>query len=222
MNVILDALVISHFRIDHIAPQVLRAIPSSTPVFASSLAHGSILKLKHFDKVHHFGAYESPVSDSKNEHLPPWLNLGLLISRTDFAYDTPSVIISFGFGDTVQAIIYALHGIHPKNIGPIIQNKAKVLGLMAGLTAAKAITSHFIAYSGPQVLACVRAVEPKWWIMNHDDENINVSGSTVRALSMDVYDLKRVFKEEAGEGEVRGLEGTELVDLRQGESLAMV
>jgi hypothetical protein len=39
---------------------------------------------------------------------------------------------------------------------------------------------------------------------------------------MDEYTLERVLKEEAGDGEVRGLEETELVDLRQGDSVALV
>ena len=93
---------------------------------------------------------------------------------------------------------------------------------MCGLTATKTITGHLIAYGGPQALACVRAVKPRWWIKNHDDEHVNVFGLIGRALRMDEYTLNRVLKEEAGEGEVRDLEKTELVDLRQGESLAMV
>ena len=97
-----------------------------------------------------------------------------------------------------------------------------VLGLMSGLTATKTITGHLIAYGGPQALACVRAVKPKWWIKNHDDEHVNVFGLIGRALRMDEYDLDRVLKEEAGDGEMRGLEGTEFVDLRQGDSIALI
>jgi hypothetical protein len=132
------------------------------------------------------------------------------------------VIIAFQQDDTVHAIIYALHGIHPKELEPVLESKVSVRGLMCGLTATKTITGHLIAYGGPQALACVRAVKPKWWIKNHDDEHVNVFGLIGRALRMDEYTLERVLKEEAGEGEARGLEGTELVDLRQGESLAMV
>ena len=223
MKVVLDAVVISHFSIDHIAPQVLRAVPSSTPVFTSSLAHSSIVKLKHFDSVTEFGEYD-PTNWKANqiEHLPPWLSFGLLNPLADIAHQTPAIIMAFQHDNTTHAIVYALHGIHPKELEPITQSDVKVLGLMCGLTATKTITGHLIAYGGPQALACVRAVKPKWWIKNHDDEHVNVFGLIGRALRMDEYTLDRVLKEEAGEGEVRHLEKTELVDLRQGESLAMV
>jgi hypothetical protein len=65
-------------------------------------------------------------------------------------------------------------------------------------------------------------VKPKWWIKNHDDEHVNVFGLIGRALRMDVYDLDRVLKEEAGDGEMRDLEGTEFVDLRQGDYIALI
>lgn len=222
MKVVLDAVVISHFSIDHIAPQVLRAIPPSTPVFASSLAHSSIVKLKHFDDVFEFGVYDPSHANAQIERLPPWLNFGLLNPLADIAHQTPAVIITFTSEGTTHAIIYALHGIHPKELEPVLESNVEVLGLMCGLTATKTITGHLIAYGGPQALACVRAVTPKWWIKNHDDEHVNVFGLIGRALRMDVYDLDRVLKEEAGDGEVRGLEGTELVDLRQGDSIAVV
>jgi hypothetical protein len=77
-------------------------------------------------------------------------------------------------------------------------------------------------YRGPYVLACVRVVKPKWWIKNHDDDRGNVFGLIGRALRMDVYDLDRVLKEEAEDGDIRGLEGTEYVDLRQGDSVALL
>lgn len=219
---ILDAVVISHFSIDHIAPQVLLAIPPSTPVFASSLAHSSIVKLKHFETVHQYGAYDPSQPVTQNEHLPTWLQLGLLNPLADIAHQTPAVIITFTSEETSFAIIYALHGIHPKELTPVTQSKVEVLALMTGLTATKTITGHLIAYGGPQALACVRAVKPKWWIKNHDDEHVNVFGLIGRALRMDEYDLESVLKEEAGEGELRGLEGTEFVDLRQGDCLALI
>jgi hypothetical protein len=84
------------------------------------------------------------------------------------------------------------------------------------------IIGHLIANDGPQALPCVRAVKPKWWIKNHDDEHVHVFGLIGRALRMDVYDLDRVLKEEAGDGEMRGLEGTEYVDMRQGDGIALV
>lgn len=216
-------MVISHFSIDHIAPDVLRSVPPSTPVFASSLAHRPITALKHFDSVVEFGAYD-PTNWGANqiEHLPPWLSLGLLNPPADIAHQTPAVIIAFKHDTTVHAIIYALHGIHPKELEPITQSDVNVLGLMCGLTATKTITGHLIAYGGPQALACVRAVKPKWWVKNHDDEHVNVFGLIGRALRMDEYDLDRVLKEEAGDGEMRDLEGTEFVDLRQGDSIALI
>jgi len=39
---------------------------------------------------------------------------------------------------------------------------------------------------------------------------------------MDEYDLDRVLKEEAGDGTIRGLERTKFVDLREGESIALI
>ena len=220
----MDAVVISHFSIDHIAPQVLRTVPPSTPVFASSLAHSSIVKLNHFDTVVEFGTYDpSNWNANQLDHLPPWLSFGLLNPPADIAHQTPAVIIAFEHDSQVNAVIYALHGIHPKELEPITSNgNVKVLALMAGLTATKTITGHLIAHGGPQALACVRAVKPRWWIKNHDDEHVNVFGLIGRALRMDEYTLDRALKEEAGEGEARALEGTELVDLRQGDSLAMV
>jgi hypothetical protein len=222
----LDAVVISHFSIDHIAPLVLRIIPKTTPVFASSLAYSPIVKLKHFDTVIEFGTYDpTNWKASQVEHLPPWLSLGLLNPVADIAHQTPAIIIAFEHEKVVNAVIYALHGIHPKEIAPVIESgEVEVLGLMCGLTATKTITGHLITHGGPQALACVRALKPRWWIKNHDDEHVNVYGLIGKALRMDEYTLDRVLKEEAGDGdgEVRGLEGTEFVDLRQGESMAMV
>jgi hypothetical protein len=219
-------VVISHFSIDHIAPLVLRIIPKTTPVFASSLAYSPIVKLKHFDTVIEFGTYDpTNWKASQVEHLPPWLSLGLLNPVADIAHQTPAIIIAFEHEKVVNAVIYALHGIHPKEIAPVIESgEVEVLGLMCGLTATKTITGHLITHGGPQALACVRALKPRWWIKNHDDEHVNVYGLIGKALRMDEYTLDRVLKEEAGDGdgEVRGLEGTEFVDLRQGESMAMV
>jgi hypothetical protein len=180
--------------------------------------------LKHFDTIIEFGAYDPSnwKADSSIEQLPPWLNLGLLNPPADIAHQTPAVIIGFKHDQINYAIIYALHGIHPKELEPVMNDDTKVLALMCGLTATKTITGHLIAYGGPQALACVRAVKPRWWIKNHDDENVNVFGLIGRALRMDEYTLERVLKEEAGDGEVRGLEETELVDLRQGDSIALV
>jgi hypothetical protein len=39
---------------------------------------------------------------------------------------------------------------------------------------------------------------------------------------MDEYNLDRFPKEEAGNGDLRGLEGTEFVDSRQGDSIALI
>jgi hypothetical protein len=178
--------------------------------------------LKHFDSVVEFGAYDPTNWRPQIDNLPPWLSLGLLNPPADIAHQTPAVIIAFQQDNTVCAIIYALHGIHPKELEPITKSDVNVLGLMCGLTATKTITGHLIAYGGPQALACVRAVKPKWWIKNHDDEHVNVFGLIGRALRMDVYDLDRVSKEEAGDGEMRGLEETVFVDLRQGDSIALV
>jgi hypothetical protein len=220
----LDAVVISHFSIDHIAPLVLRSVPPTTPVFASSLAYSSITKLRHFDTVVEFGTYDpTNWKASQVEHLPPWLSFGLLNPAADIAHQTPAVIIAYEHEKSVQAVVYALHGIHPKELAPVVENgEVEVVGLMCGLTATKTITGHLIAHGGPQALACVRALKPRWWIKNHDDEHVNVYGLIGRALRMDEYTLERALKEEAGDGDVKALEGTELVDLRQGESMVMV
>lgn len=221
-----DAVVITHLSIDHLVPHVLREIPSSTPCFVSAIASDRVEKLGHFDTVTTFGTHD-PTNwrACQVEGMPSWISLGLLDPVADIKSQTPAVIISFESGPRVSAVIYALHGIEPEELEPIIKHgELEILGFMAGLTATKLVFGPRIAFGATKTVACLRSLSPRWWIRNHDDEFVDTYGLVGRMLRMDVYDLERALKEEAetaGTG-IKGLGDIKQADLRAGEYVALV
>lgn len=157
------------------------------------------------------------------------MSFGLVNPVADIKHQTPAIIISFEstFSGTsrVSAVIYALHGILPAELEPIVKDgQLEILGFMAGMTATKLVFGPRIAFGATKTLACLRLLQPKWWIRNHDDEFIDTYGVVGRMLRMDVYDLDRALKEEAEtEGtEVKGLGDIKQADLRAGQCVALV
>lgn len=222
----ISAVVITHSSIDHFVPHVLQAIPAHTPCFASAIAFDVVNKLKHFDTVNEFGTHDpTDWKACRVEGMPPWLSFGLLNPAADIQHQNPAVVISFQYGEKVSAVIYALHGVEPAEIEPIIkQGEMEILAFMAGLTATRILFGPRITLGPAKNLACLRMLKPRYWIKNHDDEYVNTYGIIGRMLRMDAYDLDRALKEEAQAegGEVKDLGAIEMVDLRAGQSVALV
>jgi hypothetical protein len=153
------------------------------------------------------------------------MSFGLVDPVADVKSQTPAIIISFKSGPRVSAVIYALHGIEPEELEPIVKHgELEILGFMAGLTATKLVFGPRITFGATRTVACLRSLNPRWWIRNHDDEFIDTYGVVGRMLRMDVYDLDRALKEEAeGAGtEIKGLGEIKSADLRAGECVALV
>lgn len=223
-------MVITHSSIDHFVPHVLREIPQTTPCFVSAISHDIVTNLKHFNTVIQFGTHDpTNWKACQAEGIPSWMSFGLVNPVADIKHQTPAIVISFESAsdptNKVSTVIYALHGILPEELEPTAQHgQLEILGFMAGMTATKLIFGPRIALGATKTLACLRSLQPKWWIRNHDDEFIDTYGVVGRMLRMDVYDLDRALREEAeAEGtEVKGLGDIRQADLRAGECVALV
>ena len=242
----IDAVVISHEFSDHCHKETLLEVHPSVPLFAIKEAAKLIRKWKHFQTIVVIESFATNGNadwrSTTQSPLPSWIGISRLLQTDDVLNFHSAVMITFTSPSqtpSAEAIIYTPHGISSGDLNLISSASPPIttLAFLHGLHNVRvgtaggrtALQTNLGAYNG---LQAQRLLKARYWISTHDEVKTG-SGLVSWFLQRDVISVEEALEEErkatnkgygsgADEDLVKAFEGTNWVELRNGEKRVLV
>ncbi|OLN87046.1 hypothetical protein CCHL11_06482 [Colletotrichum chlorophyti] len=166
----LDAVLITHFNLDHCHEGTLRAFEPSTKVFAVQDTVATITGWKHFDNVTTVPDFARGEQWPTTPDMPEWLRVFRLQDESGkYPNLHHGMVISTAASGKEEIVLYSPHGVEESIVGAAREANpdASMLAMLhplhsCGLGAkAKGVDNG---------LKLVRQNEPKYWVNTHDDK----------------------------------------------------
>lgn len=239
----LDAVILSHEFSDHTHKATLLQVDSRTPIYATQKAAELVRSWSYFDHIYnipHFTADASNWKHTSGGHLPYWIGISRMTTKSDLLYFHSAILITFEIDtgqktghlaneDPAEVIIYSPHGIVADDLKslPNVVPPIRTLALLHGLHGIKLAFTSVLNLGAFNGLRIQRICQAKYWIGTHDE--IKHSGGIIARLlqrkTLCVQDAiereKHVNSPTSVVGDVGDLEGVRFADLISGESLLL-